>query len=224
MSDPTKQVNQRVELLQMTTAELSRFIEVSLFENPVLVQVDTQVALSEAAECNVANQENGLNKEAMRRASQNAHSINDQVTATVIPELYIQKIDGDYDVGFVNDAVSLICIDQKYQKMLSKPETSNELGNAIKQKMRAAVELLRNMEHRRTLSYEVVNAIARYQHEFLEKGTEYIKPMMLNDLAEDTGLSALFISYVIDGKYVQTPHGVVELRCFFTDEEISEEA
>lgn len=208
MSDTTKQVDKPIDLLQMTTTELSRFIEVSLFENPILVRIDAQRAFDD-----------GL----MPKAVQDAHSTDDQTTTKNLPELYIQEVgDDDYEVGFVDDAIPLLRIDQRYKKMLNDPETSSELREAIKQKMRSAVDLLRNLDHRRTLSYEIAHAIVRHQHEFLEKGVKHIKPMTLKDAAKDTGISALFISHVVNGKYAQTPHGVIELRRFFTGEEIPE--
>ncbi|MEJ7709291.1 MAG: hypothetical protein WKF84_05385 [Pyrinomonadaceae bacterium] len=83
--------------------------------------------------------------------------------------------------------------------------------------MRSAVDLLRNIEHRRQTIYRVVEAIVHRQREFLDKGVQYIKPMMLKDIAEDIGMHLSTISRVVNRKYAHTPQGVIELRRFFTE-------
>jgi RNA polymerase sigma-54 factor len=83
--------------------------------------------------------------------------------------------------------------------------------------MRSAVDLLRNIEHRRQTIYRVVDCIVRRQQEFLDKGVQFIRPMMLKDVAEDTGMHLSTISRVVNRKYAHTPQGVIELRRFFTE-------
>ena len=60
-----------------------------------------------------------------------------------------------------------------------KQDVSNETKSFIREKMRSAVDLLRNIEHRRQTIYKVVESIVHRQQEFLDKGVQYIKPMML---------------------------------------------
>jgi len=85
------------------------------------------------------------------------------------------------------------------------------------------VDLLRNIEHRRQTIYKVVESIVRRQREFLDKGVEYLKPMMLKDIAEDIGMHLSTVSRVVNRKYAHTPQGVIELRRFFTEGMLNEE-
>jgi RNA polymerase sigma-54 factor len=101
--------------------------------------------------------------------------------------------------------------------MLGQPDTSKETRDFIKEKMRSAVDLLRNIEHRRQTIYRVVECIVHRQREFLDKGVQYIKPMMLKDVAEQTGMHLSTISRVVNRKWAHTPQGVIELRRFFTE-------
>src|SRR5439155_17929312 len=110
-----------------------------------------------------------------------------------------------------------------YQQMLSQRTTTKETRNFIKEKMRSAVDLLRNIEHRRQTIYRVVECIVSRQREFLDKGVEYIKPMMLKDVAEDIGMHLSTISRVVNRKYAHTPQGVIELRRFFSEGMMNEE-
>src|SRR5256714_5786172 len=101
----------------------------------------------------------------------------------ISPEIYIEKLeeeDSEYVIYFADDGSPRLRINPTYQQMLSQGTTTEETRNFIKEKMRSAVDLLRNIEHRRQTIYRVVESIVTRQKDFLDKGVEYIKPMMLN--------------------------------------------
>src|SRR3989442_8646106 len=143
----------------------------------------------------------------------------------IAPEIYIEKLDenGDYVIYFADDGSPRLRISPNYQQMLSQPGVTKETRDFIKDKVRSAVDLLRNIEHRRQTIYRVVESIVNRQREFLDKGVEYIKPMMLKDIAEDIGMHLSTVSRVVNRKYAHTPQGVIELRRFFTEGMLNEE-
>jgi RNA polymerase sigma-54 factor len=141
----------------------------------------------------------------------------------VSPEVYIEKVEGDYVVYFVDDGSPRLRISPTYHQLLDQSDTSKEAKDFIKEKVRSAVDLLRNIEHRRQTIYRVVECIIERQREFLDKGVEYIKPMMLKDVAEDIGMHLSTISRVVNRKYAHTPQGVIELRRFFSEGMMNEE-
>ena len=141
----------------------------------------------------------------------------------IAPEVFIEKIDDEYFIYFADDGSPRLRISHSLQQMLGQPDTSKETRDFIKDKMRSAVDLLRNIEHRRQTIYRVVDCIVRRQREFLDKGVQYIRPMMLKDVAEDTGMHLSTISRVVNRKYAHTPQGVIELRRFFTEGMMNEE-
>jgi RNA polymerase sigma-54 factor len=143
----------------------------------------------------------------------------------ISPEIYIEKLEenGEYIIYFADDGSPRLRINPTYQQMLSQGTTTKETRNFIKEKMRSAVDLLRNIEHRRQTIYRVVESIINRQKEFLDKGVEYIKPMMLKDIAEDIGMHLSTVSRVVNRKYAHTPQGVIELRRFFTEGMLNEE-
>jgi RNA polymerase sigma-54 factor len=106
---------------------------------------------------------------------------------------------------------------------LDKNDTNKETKDFIKEKVRSAVDLLRNIEHRRQTIYRVVECIVHRQQEFLDKGVQFIKPMMLKDVAEDIGMHLSTISRVVNRKYAHTPQGVIELRRFFSEGMMNED-
>src|SRR5215510_8923324 len=137
----------------------------------------------------------------------------------ISPEIYIEKLDendDDYIIYFADDGSPRLRVSQQYQQMLSQG-VSNETKSFIREKMRSAVDLLRNIEHRRQTIYKVVESIVARQKDFLDHGVQQIKPMMLKDIAEDIGMHLSTVSRVVNRKYAHTPQGVIELRRFFTE-------
>jgi RNA polymerase sigma-54 factor len=144
----------------------------------------------------------------------------------ISPEIYIEKLDEDdedYVIYFADDGSPRLRVSQQYQQMLGKSDVSNETKSFIREKMRSAVDLLRNIEHRRQTIYKVVESIVNRQKDFLDKGVQYIKPMMLKDIAEDIGMHLSTVSRVVNRKYAHTPQGVIELRRFFTEGMLNED-
>ena len=135
----------------------------------------------------------------------------------IVPEVFIEKVDDEYEIYFADDGSPRLRLSNSYQQMLGQPDTSKETRDFIKDKMRSAVDLLRNIEHRRQTIYRVVECIVHRQREFLDKGVQFIKPMMLKDVAEQTGKHLSTISRVVNRKWAHTPQGVIELRRFFTE-------
>lgn len=141
----------------------------------------------------------------------------------VAPEIYIEKIEGDFVIYFTDDGSPRLRISNTYQKLLGEQKTTKEEKDFIKDKVRSAVDLLRNIEHRRQTIYRVVECIVERQTDFLNYGVEHLKPMMLKDVAEDIGMHLSTISRVVNRKYAHTPQGVIELRRFFSEGMLNED-
>jgi RNA polymerase sigma-54 factor len=143
----------------------------------------------------------------------------------ISPEIYIEKLEenGEYVIYFADDGSPRLRISPSYQSMLAQASVTKETRNFIKEKMRSAVDLLRNIEHRRQTIYRVVESIVHRQREFLDHGVQFIKPMMLKDIAEDIGMHLSTVSRVVNRKYAHTPQGVIELRRFFTEGMLNED-
>lgn len=138
-------------------------------------------------------------------------------THYIEPEVYIEKFDDDYVIRFNDDGMPQLRINRQYRQMMENKETTKETRDYIKDRFRSAVDLLKNIEHRKQTIYKVCERIVERQTEFLDKGVEYIKPMMLKDISEDIGMHLSTVSRVVNGKYAHTPQGVIELRRFFTE-------
>ncbi|HXG91275.1 MAG TPA: RNA polymerase factor sigma-54 [Blastocatellia bacterium] len=135
----------------------------------------------------------------------------------VVPEVTIEKVGDDYVIRFEDDGMPHLRINKTYSQMMQSKDASKETKDYIKERFRSAVDLLKNIEHRRQTIYRVCQSIVERQRDFLDKGIEHLKPMMLKDVAEDIGMHLSTVSRVVNRKYVNTPQGVYELRRFFTE-------
>jgi RNA polymerase sigma-54 factor len=135
----------------------------------------------------------------------------------VVPEVTIEKVGDGYIIRFEDEGIPHLRINKTYRQMMESKDSSKETRDYIKERFRSAVDLLKNIEHRRQTIYRVCQSIVERQQEFLDHGIEYLRPMMLKDVAEDIGMHLSTVSRVVNRKYVNTPQGVYELRRFFTE-------
>lgn len=144
-------------------------------------------------------------------------------TMYVAPEVYIEKVEGEYIIFFTDDSSPRLRISATYNRLAEQADTSKETRDFIREKNRSAVDLLRNIEHRRQTIFKVVESIVARQKDFLDHGPNFLKPMMLKDIAEDIGMHLSTISRVVNRKYAHTPQGVIELRKFFSEGMLNED-
>jgi RNA polymerase sigma-54 factor len=135
----------------------------------------------------------------------------------IVPEVTIEKVGEDYVIRFEDDGMPQLRINRTYRQMMESKDSSKETRDYIRERFRSAVDLLKNIEHRRQTIYRVCQSIVERQREFLNHGIEQLRPMMLKDVAEDIGMHLSTVSRVVNRKYVNTPQGVYELRRFFTE-------
>ncbi len=137
--------------------------------------------------------------------------------AYVIPDLVVEKVDGDYRV-FVNDSgVPRLRLSKMYREIAAdRKKFVGENREFITEKLNSATWLIQAIEQRRQTMLRVMRFIVDRQREFFERGVEHLKPLTLREVAEALGMHESTISRVTSQKYVQTPRGVLPLRFFFS--------
>ncbi len=137
-------------------------------------------------------------------------------TQYITPDIYVEKVDGEYVVILNEDGQPKLRINSFYKNILSSSEVeSNKARDYIQDKLRSAVWLIKSVYHRQTTIVNVMNSIIRFQRDFFENGSGHLKPLVLRDVAEDVGMHESNISRITTNKYVHTPHGIFELKYFF---------
>ncbi len=135
----------------------------------------------------------------------------------VVPDLVVDKIDGEYRV-FLNDGgMPRLRISKIYQEIAGdKKKFVGESREFITQKLNSATWLIQAIEQRRQTMLKVMHFIVDRQREFFEKGVEQLKPLTLREVAEVVEMHESTVSRVTSQKYVQTPRGVYPLKFFFS--------
>ncbi len=136
-------------------------------------------------------------------------------TKYVTPDVYIEKIGNEY-VIIINDHYgSRLMVNQYYKSILMSEDKSSKASAYINNKLSSAMWLIKSLEHRKNTLYSVVKAILEYQMDFFEKGPMYLKTMTLKKIADMVNVHESTVSRAVNGKYVQTPRGIFEIKYFF---------
>ena len=130
-------------------------------------------------------------------------------------DVTITKVEGEY-VIMVNDSDMPLLRISNYYKNIMKNSDDKETNKFLNDKFNSSLWLIKSIEQRRNTMYKVAESILKHQLEFFEKGTKFLKPMVLKDVAEDIEVHESTVSRATNGKYVQTPRGLFELKYFFS--------
>jgi len=135
----------------------------------------------------------------------------------VVPDIYIKEVAGELVVQLNNEGVPSLKVSNLYKQLIkSGAEGKNdETSEYVSEKLRSALWLIKSIENRQKTIEKVAHAIIRYQPEFFKKGTAYLKPMILKDIANEIGVHESTVSRVTTNKFVHTSLGTFELKFFF---------
>jgi len=133
------------------------------------------------------------------------------------PDLAIVKSGDGYQVVMNEDGLPQLRLSHHYRRLLRDDGTTREVRNYVRERFTSAIQLIKNIEQRKQTILRVCEAIIRRQREFLDRGIECLRPMMIKDVAEEVGVHPSTVSRAVANKYVHTPQGVHELRFFFTE-------
>lgn len=135
----------------------------------------------------------------------------------ISPDLVVDRVDDQFIVCLNDQNVPRLRVSKAYEGILAdKNGSSSETRNYIRNKLTAANQLINTIERRRRTMVKVMNSIVENQREFFESGIRHLKPLTLQQVAEQIGMHESTVSRVTSGKYVQTPRGVFELKFFFS--------
>lgn len=144
-------------------------------------------------------------------------------TIYVQPDVIVRKINDEFIV-YMNDRDNFhISINNYYKNILNSNNLDEKSREFIKKKLNYALNLLKNIETRKSTILKIADVIVKKQKDFFNKGKKYIKPMKLKDIALDLGYHESTISRGINNKYMLTPYGLFEFKYFFSKAIESEE-
>jgi RNA polymerase sigma-54 factor len=142
---------------------------------------------------------------------------NKSTTRLIEPDVAFIK-HGDEWLCLMNDEdVPQLRLNPAYKRLLTKDANDKDTRNYVKERYKSAIQLIKNIEQRKQTIMKVCYSIVTRQQDFLEKGIDQLKPMMIKEVAEEIGVHPSTVSRAVANKYAHTPQGVFELRYFFSE-------
>jgi RNA polymerase sigma-54 factor len=137
---------------------------------------------------------------------------------SVEPDVYFIRDGEDFLIQMNEEELPQLRLNAQYRKMLDRDQgATKEVRDYVRERYTSAIQLMKNIEQRKHTILRVCEAIRRRQFEFLSQGLDALKPMMIKDVAEEVGVHPSTVSRAVANKYAHTPHGVYELRYFFSE-------
>ena len=132
----------------------------------------------------------------------------------VVPEVIVEREDEDFIVYLNSDEIPRLRISDDYKDMLSND--SKEVRDYLRDKIRGGNFFIRSIQQRQQTILNISREIVARQRDFMELGPAHLKPMRMGQVAEAVGVHETTVSRASAGKFMATPHGVFELKYFFT--------
>ncbi|QLM58595.1 RNA polymerase factor sigma-54 [Escherichia coli] len=133
----------------------------------------------------------------------------------VIPDVLVRKHNGHWTVELNSDSIPRLQINQHYASMCNNARNDDD-SQFIRSNLQDAKWLIKSLESRNDTLLRVSRCIVEQQQAFFEQGEEYMKPMVLADIAQAVEMHESTISRVTTQKYLHSPRGIFELKYFFS--------
>jgi RNA polymerase sigma-54 factor len=135
----------------------------------------------------------------------------------VIPDLVVTQVGEKFEVFLNEGNIPNFYINSEYRNMvLSRKKVDRKTREFVQKKLESARWFINAIHQRRTTMLRTMWAIVKKQENFFRSGKDFLKPMILQDIADEISMDIATISRVTNGKYVQTDFGVFELKYFFS--------
>src|ERR1700757_872227 len=135
----------------------------------------------------------------------------------VEPDVYFRKVDGMWQAFLNEDDMPQLRLSPTYRRLLVRDAADKDVRNYVKERFTAAIQLMKKKKEGESTPLRVCQSIIARQGEFLDKGQDELKPMMIKEVAEEVGVAPSAVSRAAASKYAHTSQGVLELRSFFSE-------
>jgi RNA polymerase sigma-54 factor len=134
----------------------------------------------------------------------------------VLPDVFAEKVGGEWQVLLNADQIPRLRISNVYKDLMSQDGSGTEVKDYIRDKIRSGKFLIKSIQQRQQTISNISNEIVARQRDFMEKGPSALRPMTMVMVADAVGVHETTVSRAIAGKYMATPHGVFDMKYFFT--------
>jgi RNA polymerase sigma-54 factor len=132
------------------------------------------------------------------------------------PDVVLEYVDGEYEIRLEDDYYPSLRVSPSYLRLLEQNKADPQVRELIKRKVESARWLIDAIEQRRNTLYKVCRRIVDYQRDFLDHGPKHLKPLKMQQVADDLEIHVSTVSRAISDKWIQTHRGIFPLKKFFT--------
>jgi len=137
-------------------------------------------------------------------------------TRYIVPDVQVERVNGEYIISMNETSVPSLMVSSYYKSVLLESKNDKKLSEYLSEKLNSAVWLIKSIEQRKQTILNVVTSIVNYQKDFFDNGSKHLKTLTLRQVADELGIHESTVSRSINGKYIQSPRGVYELKYFFS--------
>lgn len=134
----------------------------------------------------------------------------------ILPDVAIERVGQEYQVIVNGDQIPHLRISNAYKDLMAREHGRTDVREYIRDKIRSGKFLIKSIHQRQQTISNIAHEILKRQRDFMDCGIVALKPMTMVQVAEAVGVHETTVSRAISGKYLATPHGVFEMKFFFT--------
>lgn len=135
-------------------------------------------------------------------------------TQYIMPDIVIKKVNDEYVIVLNDKASPLLRINPYYYEMMQKRK-KDDTYQYLEDKFKSALWIIKSIEQRRMTVYRIAKTIAKKQKDFLDEGIKYLKPLTMQEIADEIKMHESTVSRATDNKFIQTPRGIFDFKFFF---------
>jgi RNA polymerase sigma-54 factor len=140
----------------------------------------------------------------------------DDSNRVVVPDVTVEKDNGEWQIILNQDYIPRLRLSGTYKDLIAKGKLSKQESDYLREKLRSGKFIINAIEQRQRTIERITREILKHQHEFFEEGVSKLKPLTMTQIADIIGVHETTVSRALANKYIKTPHGVFEMKFFFT--------
>ncbi len=140
----------------------------------------------------------------------------DEPVRYIEPDVYVYDRGDRFEVVVNETQIPKLKLTTTYRKLISDKTLPEKTRKFLEEKLQKAMGIIKGIEQRRENLKKITQLLVDYQADFVRKGKEHLKPLILKDIAHQVGLHESTVSRIVSSKYVQLPTGILPLKAFFS--------
>ncbi|NDC74040.1 RNA polymerase sigma-54 factor [bacterium] len=140
----------------------------------------------------------------------------DDNNRVVVPDVIVEKDEDEWKIILNNDYIPRLRISNTYKEMIARGTLSKQERDYLSERMRSGKFIINSIEQRQQTIERITREILKVQRDFFEEGVQKLRPLTMTQIADVVGVHETTVSRAIANKYIRTPHGVFDMKFFFT--------